>query len=186
MRVILAAELPVSSQVRSRFFRVDFDQDQKLDKAEWERHATVFERAQNAAMAIVPGGRGDLTETNIKWVYRKGLPTVPSSVIYDGVFYMVKDSGIITSLSAANGEPLKQGRARGRGNYYSSLITGDGKVYMASEGGVITVLEASHRWSILSSHDFGERIMATPVVSDGKLFVRTDEAMYCFVKKASP
>jgi len=39
---------------------------------------------------------------------------------------------------------------------------------------------AGGEWEVISSHDFGERIMATPVAVDGQLFVRTDNAIYCF------
>ncbi len=168
--------------VLTRFFRIDLDQDEKLSNSEWDAHARVFELAQNSAMAIRPGGTGDVTESAIEWTYRKGLPTVPSSIVYGGVVYMVKDSGIITTLDATTGSLLKQGRARGPGNYYASLIAGDGKVYLASERGVITVLNADRDWSILTSHDFGERIMATPTIKDGRIYVRTDDAMYCFGK----
>ncbi|MBP90256.1 MAG: pyrrolo-quinoline quinone [Planctomycetaceae bacterium] len=180
--LIEKSELPEGSPVDPRFFRIDLDQDQKLNKKEWERHANVFAQAQNVAMAVKPGGEGDVTEKNVKWVFRRSLPTVPSSVVYEDVMYMVKDSGVISSLDATTGELLKQGRARGRGNYYASLVAGDGKVYLASERGVITVLKAGREWEILSSYDFGERIMATPVAADGKLFVRTDEALYCYSK----
>jgi outer membrane protein assembly factor BamB len=181
--LIEKSELPEGSPVDPRFFRIDLDQDQKLNKREWERHANVFARAQNVAMAVQPGGKGDMTEKNVKWIFHKSLPTVPSSVVYEGVMYMVKDSGIITSLDAATGELGKQGRARGRGNYYASLVAGDGKVYLASERGVITVLKAGRKWEILSSYDFGERIMATPVAANGQFFIRTDEALYCYSKK---
>jgi outer membrane protein assembly factor BamB len=132
---------------------------------------------------VQPGDRGDVTEKNVKWVFRRSLPTVPSSVVYEGVLYMVKGSGIITSIDASDGTLLMQGRASGRGNYYASLVAGDGKVYLASESGVITVLKAGRQWDVLSSHDLGERIMATPVVAGGQLLIRTDEALYCFAKK---
>ena len=168
--------------VLQRFFRIDLDQDEKLSRMEWDKHGRVFELAQNAATAIRPGGKGDVTESNIEWTYRRGLPTVPSSVVYRGVMYMVKDSGIITMLDAATGEMLNQGRARGPGNYYASLVAGDGKVYLISERGVITVLKAGRDGSVLSSHDFGERILAPPALRDGQIFLRTDAAMYCFVK----
>ena len=177
------SELPDDSPVVPRFFRIDLDQDEKLDVEEWARHAQVFEMAQNAAMQVMPGGQGDVTRSNVKWIYRRGLPTVPSSVVYDGVLYMVKDSGIITSLDAETGRLLKTARAPlGRGNYYASLVAGDGKVYLCSERGVITVLRAGGSWQVLSSHDLKERIMATSVVVDGKMFIRTDEALYCFEK----
>ena len=55
-------------------------------------------------------------------------------------------------------------------------------MYLASERGVITVLKAGHEWEIVSSYDFGERIMATPVAAEGKLFIRTDEGLYCYAK----
>jgi len=169
--------------VLQRFFRIDLNQDEKLSISEWNQHSRVFELAQNTAMAIRVGGTGDVTKTNIEWTYRKGLPTVPSAIVYDHVMYMVKDSGIITSLDAKTGKLLKQGRARGPGNYYASLVAGDGKVYLASERGVITVLTAGRDWSIEASHDFGERIMATPAVKDGHIFLRTDDAVYCFVER---
>ncbi|MDA1055079.1 MAG: PQQ-binding-like beta-propeller repeat protein [Planctomycetota bacterium] len=181
--LIASSELPEASPVVPRFFRIDLDQDEKLSQNEWERHATVFQAAQNVAIAVEPGGSGDVTKTHVKWIQRRGLPTVPSSIVYRGVMYMVKDSGIITSLDAASGELLKQGRARGRGNYYASLIAGDGKVYLASESGVVTVLEAGRDLEVLSSHDFGERIMATPVVVDGQFFIRTDQSLYGFTKQ---
>lgn len=173
-------ELPADSEVLPRFFRIDLNQNKKLDKTEWKRHADVFDRAQNIATAIRPGTLGPVPPDNARWVYDRGLPTVPSSVVYDGILYMVKDSGIITSLDANTGELLKQGRASGRGNYYASLIAGDGKVYLISEGGVITVLRAGRDWNILTSADFQERIMATPVVSDGIMLIRTDAALYGF------
>ena len=51
---------------------------------------------------------------------------------------------------------------------------------MASERGVVTVIKAGAHWDVISSHDFHERITATPVLIDGKMLVRTDEALYCF------
>ena len=173
-------ELPEGNPILERFFRIDLNQSQRLDQREWEKHAVVFERAQNIAASIRPGTRGLLPDENVNWTYQRSLPTVPSSVVYEGVFYMVKDSGIITSLDASSGELLKQGRAIGRGNYYASLVAGDKKVYLISESGVVTVLKAGRDWSVLGSHDFKERIMATPVIADGIMLIRTDAAVYAF------
>lgn len=173
-------ELPEGNAILERFFRIDLNQNQKLDQPEWDRHAAIFERAQNLAAAIRPGTEGPVAPDNVRWSYDRGLPTVPSSVVYDGIMYMVRDSGIITSLDARTGELLKQGRAIGRGNYYASVVGGDNKVYLISESGVVTVLNAGRDWTILSSSDFGERILATPVVADGLMLIRTDSALYAF------
>ncbi len=176
-------ELPKDSPVLDRFFRIDLNQNQQLDGQEWARHAEVFERAQNVAVALEPGTRGSLDPRYVKWTYSRGLPTVPSSVVYKGMLTMVKDSGIMTILDIQTGKLVHQGRAEGRGNYYASLVAGDGKVYLTSESGVVTVLAAGAESRILGSHDFGERIMATPVIANGQIFVRSAEALYCFIKK---
>lgn len=182
-KMVSKEELPAGSPVIDRFFRIDLNQNGQLEEAEWNRHAAVFDRAKNVAIALEPGTRGELTSKFVKWTYTRGLPTVPSSVVLDGVLTMVKDSGIVTLLDIATGEMIHQGRAEGRGNYYSSLVAGDGKVYMASESGVMTVFQAGKEWKILSSHDFGERMMATPVIENGVFYLRTDAALYAFVKR---
>ena len=92
------------------------------------------------------------------------------------------NGGIVTGLEVETGKMLKEGRIRGPGNYYASLVAGDGKVFACSERGVLTVLKAARRWEILSSHNFNERIMATPVINEGEVLIRTDEALYSFVK----
>jgi outer membrane protein assembly factor BamB len=169
--------------VLSRFYRIDLNQNGKLDKREWDAHAKVFELAQNVAIAVKPGGQGDVTETHVKWTHRRGLPTVPSPLVYRGVMYMVKDGGILTALDAATGKQLKQARLPGNGNYYASLVGGDGNVYATSERGVMTVVKAGKSFEMIGSHNFRERIMATPVIDRGRFYVRTEKGLYCFAAK---
>ena len=97
---------------------------------------------------------------------------------------MVKDGGILTSLDVETGEIRKRGRLRGPGNYYASLVAGDGKVFAVSERGVVTILTAGLKaggdWEVTGSHDFKERVMATPVLRHGRIYLRTNTAVYCF------
>ncbi len=181
-KMVAADELPCGSPVLERFFRIDLNQNKQLEADEWKRHASVFERAQNIAVALEPGTRGPLGPQYVRWSNNRGLPIVPSSIVYDGVMIMVKDSGIITILDVENGKQLQQLRAEGRGNYYASLVAGDGKVYAISESGVVTVLQSGKSGKILSKHDLGERVMASPVIRDGVIYIRTDSALYAFGK----
>ena len=163
-----------------RFFRIDLNGDSELDEHEWNHQSRLFELAQNVAMAVRPGGWGNVTATHVKWTYHRGLPVVPSPLVYDNVFYMIKNGGILTSLDADTGERIKRGRVGHAGNYFASLVAGDGKLYAASEQGEVSVIRSTGRWEIISQHDFGEPILATPAIGDGKLFVRTASALYCF------
>jgi outer membrane protein assembly factor BamB len=171
------SELP-AGEVRSRFFRIDLDSDQALDEAEWNKYARVFELAQNTLVALRPAADGQ--PPRVVWEYKRGLPYVPSPLVYRGQVCLVKDGGIVTLLDAASGKLVRQGRARGEGNYYASPVGGDGKIYLASGGGVVTVLRAGERLETVSSHDFQERIAATPVIADGRIYLRTEKALYCF------
>ncbi len=180
---IAKSELPKGSPVAARFFRIDLDQDGELGPVEWKRHADVFAKAQNVAMAVRAGGRGDVTKTHVEWLFREGLPVVPSPTVYKGVMYMVKNSGILTSLDAATGKRTRRGRIPGRGNYYASLVAGDGKIYACNEAGVMSIIKAGKQWTVIGQHDFGERIQATPVVRNGRMFIRTGNAVYCFGRK---
>lgn len=168
-----------NKDVLDRFYRIDLNQDQGLDEVEWKKYARVFELARNSLMALKLDG-AQPTAPEIAWQYDKALPYVASPLAYRDVLYLVKDGGIITSLDPASGKVLKQGRARSASNYYASPVAGDGKVYLLGDRGVLSVLKAEGNWEILHSHDFQERAVATPVIADGQIFVRTEKALYAF------
>ena len=44
----------------------------------------------------------------------------------------------------------------------------------------MTVLKAAAEWEILAVNDLGGEIHATPALSDGLIYVRTHDMLYCF------
>jgi outer membrane protein assembly factor BamB len=171
------SELP-PGEVRSRFFRIDLNSDQTLDEIEWGKYARLFELAQNTCVALRPGDDGG--PPRVVWQYKRGLPYVASPLVYRGHVFLIKDGGIVTLLDAQTGKLVKQARAGGEGNYYASPVGGDGKIYAASTAGAVTVFEAGSNAKVLFSRDFQERIAATPVLADGRVYLRTGKALYCF------
>lgn len=170
-----------NADVLDRFFRMDLDQSATLERAEWERHAQVFRQAQNAALALKPGdARGGLTGGALVWKYQRGVPYVASPLVHKGIFWMVKDGGLVTRLDAMTGQVLSEERLPGMGGYYASPVAADGKVYFASEQGVISVVSDGPEWRVISSHPLQEKIYATPVAAGDRLFIRTQEALYSF------
>jgi outer membrane protein assembly factor BamB len=168
-------------EVLDRFFRMDLDASGDLDQKEWERHAEIFRRAENAALAIRPGeGRGDLTSSSLAWKHQRGAPYVATPLVHEGRFWMVKDGGIVTKLESRSGRLLQEERLPGMGGYYASPVAGDGKVYFAGELGVVSVVADQNDWRVLSARDFHEKIYATPVIERSCIYIRTDQALYCF------
>ena len=167
-------------EVASRFNRMDLNEDGSLDQQEWEHQAQVFRDARNSLLAIKPSGTGQLSPSAVLWKHMRGIPYVASPVIDHGILYMVKDGGIVTKLEVATGQLLQEERVAGLGNYFSSPVAGDGKVYFASEPGTVSVLASQADWKLISSRDFHEKIYATPLLAGGCLYLRTEQALYCF------
>lgn len=132
----------------------------------------------NVVMAIRRGGRGDVTATHVAWRYDRSAPYSSSPVVVGDHLYTVKNGGVFTCFDARTGAVVWQERLPARGNYYASLIAGDGRVYALSEDGEASVVEAGKTFRILASNALGERTMATPAVSGGRLFIRSDASLF--------
>src|SRR6185503_9466538 len=142
----------------------------------------MMKRGENVLLAVKPGGSGDVTETHVAWKFERGLPYVPSPLFYDGRIYLVRDGGMISSFDAKTGQPFyTQERLGAIGSYYSSPVAADGRLYVASLPGKLTVVKAGgEKPEILHQAEFGERIFATPVLVDDKLYLRTATKLWEF------
>ena len=162
------------------FGEYDLDRDQTMNEREWNFYR-ARKASQNILMAIRAGGRGDVTDKRVLWRYRKALPNVPSPLLYQGVLYLVRDGGIMSSLDPRTGEPFKVERLRGAlDRYWSSPVAGDGKIYVLSESGKLTVLRADGDFQILAQNDLEDTCFSTPAIADSRLYVRTRSALYSF------
>jgi outer membrane protein assembly factor BamB len=164
------------------FDAFDGNRDGKLDAKDWEIYRAML-AAENGLMAIKLGGSGDMTATALKWKYLRPVPQVPSTVLYQGVLYMVNDSGILISFDPATGNVIKQGRLKGAiDKYFASPIGADGKVWLVSQDGTVSVITAKGDWEVLQVNTLDDEVFATPVPADGELFIRTRSALYNFAK----
>ncbi len=126
-------------------------------------------------MAIRLGGRGVVDESHVAWRVPTGAPYISSILYYQGLIYMANGNGIVTVVDAETGRRVWQDRVGGI--YSASPLAGDGKVYLFSETGETVVLQAGRELNILQRNDLGERVVSSPAVSDGRIFIRTDEAL---------
>jgi len=133
-------------------------------------------------MAIRLGGKGDITSTHVQWLVPTGAPYISSLVLYQGLIYMANDAGVASCFDAKTGEKVWQ--ARTEGIFSASPVAGDGKVYLVSETGEIIVLKAGREYVVLAKNDLGERLVASPAISGGQLFLRTDGYIFCIGKRA--
>ena len=105
-----------------------------------------------------------------------GASYVPSIVYYEGLIYMTNEIGVVTCADAKTGERVW--RKRLGGIFFASPAAGDGKIYMVSETGETFVLRAGREPDLLSQNDLGERLVASPAISNGRLFLRSDGTLF--------
>jgi outer membrane protein assembly factor BamB len=161
---------------------LDLNRDGKIDKSEWNEVQANSAKGENVLVAVKPGGRGDISQSQVAWKYNRGLPYVSSPLFYDGRIYLIKTGGMFTSVDAKTGQPYyTQERLDAPGDYYSSPVAGGGHIYVASLAGKLTVIKAGgEKPEILHQTDFGERILATPALVGDNLYLRTQSTLYAF------
>ena len=123
-------------------------------------------------LAIRPGGRGDITNSHVTWNVGAGAPYVSSLVYSDGLLFYATEQGIATCIDAKTGERVWQERVGGI--YSASPVAADGKIYFFSETGDAVVFKPGRTPQVLARNKLDGRIIASPAVSGGRIFVRTD------------
>jgi outer membrane protein assembly factor BamB len=173
-----------ADELAEHFGWIDVNSDGMVDAAEWNA-ARDIGVGEYGAVAVRPAGAtGRLQPAAFRWRFQKNLPFVAAPLVYQDVFYMVRDGGVVTSLDVGTGRLLKEGRSRqALGEYYASPVAADGKVFLASNEGKITVLRAGGQWEVLGVNDLGDEIHATPALTDGRIYVRTRGLLYAFGAK---
>ena len=127
--------------------------------------------------AVRPGGRGDVTRTNVVWTVKKAVPMIPSFLYHDRHLYTISEGGIALCLKAETGEVLWQERIGGK--HSASPIYADGKIYFLSETGEGTVIEAGPQFKLVARNQLDEACQASYAISRGRIFIRTEENLYC-------
>lgn len=127
-------------------------------------------------LAVDYSGRGDVTESHVKWVSDKQAPSKPSMLVVKGRLYIVNDKGIASCLDAESGEELW--KARLSGEYSASPLHANGFVYFFGQNGTATVFKDGPTAVEVARNQLDEGFMASPAVSGNTMFLRTEAALY--------
>ena len=69
----------------------DPDKDGKITREEWEAQVKFRASGKNVAFALAPGGTGNVTRSHVAWKVTRGLPYIPSPLVYRGLMYTVSE-----------------------------------------------------------------------------------------------
>ncbi len=132
-------------------------------------------------MAIRPDGKGNVTETHIAWRTREGASYVPSPVVCGDYFVVVSDNGIASCFNASTGE--RQWMKRMGRRYNTSLVTAGDLVYFLDDDGTTKVVKPGPEYEEIAANELGEPCAASPAISNGQIFIRTEKHLFCIGKQ---
>ena len=127
-------------------------------------------------IAVRLDGSGDVTDSHIAWTLRRGAPNTPSFLVIGDELYLLADNGVFSCLDAKTGTAHYQERACGQSS--ASPIFADGRIYLLDEQGLGVVLAPGKTFQKLAENPLGERTLASYAVTDGSLFIRSEENLF--------
>jgi outer membrane protein assembly factor BamB len=126
---------------------------------------------ERAGLAVRAGVKGKV-QPKVEYQFSRGVPYVPTPVAYNGLIFLWGDAGIVTCIKPADGEVVWSERVGG--NFFGSPVCVNGKIYAMSAQGQLIVVEASDQFKLVSTSALGEKSHATPAVSGGVMYLRTE------------
>ena len=126
-------------------------------------------------VAIRPGAADE--EPAVLWQSAKLRAATASPLFYRGRLYTVNQVGVLTCGDPETGDVIWQERIKGP--FSASPVAGDDKLYLVNEEGTTTVISTESDDRILATNPLGETILASPAISGGVMFLRSDKHLFC-------
>ncbi len=144
--------------------------------------STGYEKGK--VVAIDPTGKGDVTDSHVRWSLDRGVPYNPSPVVVGDDIYFVSDAGILSCLDVKTGQVHWTERLGGK--FSASLLAADGKIYAQDEEGRAIVFRPGHTFEKIADNHYadGLRTYASYAPIEGALILRSESHLYRVGEKA--
>ena len=148
------------------------------------KNLIVVPSAKNGPVyALNPAMRGEVTpDEAMVWELEKGTPDVATPVITGDLVFLARENGVIRCIDSKTGEQYFEKRLLAD-KHRSTPVAADGKIYVVGRDGAAVVLADSSEFKVISKHDLGEDTTASPAISNGRIYVRTNKSLIAFGEK---
>jgi outer membrane protein assembly factor BamB len=130
-------------------------------------------------LAIKPDGTGDVTKTHVAWRTKPGATYITSPLSVGDFLLGVNNAGVAYCFEAATGKVLWKEKI---GQHHSSPVLVEGLAYFISDEGEINVIKPGAKFERVAQYKLGEACYASPAISDGQVFLRGFEHLFCIGK----
>ncbi len=126
-------------------------------------------------IALKPGKSGSTL-----WEDNTFTPDVSSPVANDQFLFLTTGSGDAACYNAEKGDTLWSHIFDNP--FYASPIICDDKLWMLDRTGTMYVADATGKFKLLAESPLGESSDCSPVFSDGRIYLRGNDNLYCISK----
>jgi outer membrane protein assembly factor BamB len=127
-------------------------------------------------LAIRPDGHENVTQSHVIWRDSKGAPYIPSLMVVGDFLLSINSPGVAFCYEAATGKVLWQERL---GRHHASPVLIDGLVYFINDQGEIDVVKPGATFDRVGKYGLGEPCYASPAISNGQVFLRGFQHLFC-------
>ncbi len=131
------------------------------------------------AIGFKLGGSGDVSEINRLWQSDKKPDQRIGSGVIVGQHIFVPNESYLSCMELKTGKETWRHRTPGVA-FWGSIVKAGERLYVTSKQGVTYVFAPDPtKYTELAANDLGEPSNSTPAVSEGQLFLRTAEHLWC-------
>lgn len=124
--------------------------------------------------ALRPASDGG--EPEVVWQEGKLAPESASPVVAQGRIYSINSAPALSCADAATGKILW--RLRLSGPFWATPVLAGDYLYCVSDKGLAQVVRLAEEGKVVSRFDFAEPILASPAVSEGAIYFRSDAHLW--------
>lgn len=140
-------------------------------------------RYQTAKGDITPPRVEDTNEA-IAWVHDRKGNYMQTPIVVGEYLFACHDNGVLTCFDAKRGEIQYSERVgRGGGGFSASPVSDGKRLFFTGENGTVYIIRAENVFSLYAVNELGGNCLATPAISDGMIFFRTQTKLVAIGEK---
>ena len=124
---------------------------------------------------------GDITSQRLWVTTKRNLQRIGTGAVVEGHYYILTEPGILQCIDVATGKIVKQTRV-GKGGNWGSVTHVGGKLYVTNQAGQTLILSANPDFEVLTTNPVNEMTRGSAAFSNGQVFLRTYEHLWCWGK----
>jgi outer membrane protein assembly factor BamB len=124
-----------------------------------------------------------VTQTHVVWRDTKGAPYIPSLLVAGEFLLSVNPTGVAFCYEAATGKVFWQEKL---GRHHASPVLVLGLAFFINDQGQVNVIKPGASFERVAQYQLGEACYASPALSDGQVFLRGFQHLFCIGQRTKP